>query len=51
MLEIDHLVYVTSNVTASTEELTNKLGVAPIFGGSHIGRGTCNALHSLGEYQ
>ena len=51
MLEIDHLVYVTSNVTASTEELTNKLGVAPIFGGSHIGRGTCNALLSLGEYQ
>tara|TARA_B100000700_G_C15050324_1_gene859923 strand:- start:3496 stop:4122 length:627 start_codon:yes stop_codon:yes gene_type:complete len=51
MLKIDHIVYVTSNVTASTEELTNKLGVAPTFGGSHIGRGTCNALLSLGEYQ
>jgi hypothetical protein len=45
---LDHLVYAVSDVDAGAAALADRLGVAPAAGGRHAGRGTHNALMSLG---
>jgi hypothetical protein len=44
---IDHLVYVTPDVEATAADLGNRLGVEPVVGGRHVGKGTWNQLLSL----
>lgn len=48
LARIDHLVYATADVEATSAELEARLGVAATPGGRHPGRGTYNALFALG---
>jgi hypothetical protein len=45
---IDHLVYATDDLERTVASLTELLGVVPIAGGQHLGRGTRNELVGLG---
>lgn len=49
MSELDHLVLATPDLAATVAHLTELLGVAPIAGGRHTGRGTRNFLLGLGN--
>lgn len=48
MHELDHLVYATPDLEASVRDLEIRLGVRASPGGQHPGRGTHNALISIG---
>lgn len=45
---LDHLVYATPDLEATTRDLESRLGVRASAGGQHPGRGTHNALISIG---
>jgi hypothetical protein len=45
---VDHLVYATPDVDATSAELEQRLGVRASVGGQHLGRGTRNALIRIG---
>jgi hypothetical protein len=45
---LDHLVFAGPDLEAAVAHVTKLTGIAPVPGGSHLGRGTANYLASLG---
>jgi hypothetical protein len=45
---LDHLVFAGPDLAAAVAHVTELTGVAPVAGGSHVGRGTANYLAGLG---
>jgi len=48
-LELDHIIYAAPTLEAGMDAIEHQLGMRPIYGGQHHGRGTHNALLGLGE--
>ena len=49
MATLDHLVYATNDLDRTVAHLTERFGVAPKVGGSHLNWGTRNQLLSFGN--
>ncbi|MEV6769474.1 VOC family protein [Nocardia sp. NPDC051030] len=49
MSELDHLVLATPHLTETVRTVADLLGIEPVPGGQHVGRGTRNYLLGLGN--
>ena len=48
-LKPDHIIYAVPDLETGMDTIEALLGERPIFGGQHLGKGSHNALLSLGE--
>lgn len=48
-MKIDHIVYGVPDLDLAIEDLGERLGVNPTFGGRHLDKGTKNAIVNLGD--